>query len=216
MSNDSITERFKKALRVSLYFVALIWALKCLEWLTPLSFRQMGILPRDISHLGSILVAPLIHGSFSHISTNTPALIVLGTCLLFGYPKAARIVIPAIWLISGLGVWLFARNAYHIGASGLTFGMMFFVFAAGALRWDPRAIALSCIVFFLYGGMVWGIFPGEEGISFEYHFFGAATGVACAFLYKDRDSPPFQKKYSWEIEDDLDDDNPYWLNDKDK
>ncbi|MGR8949768.1 MAG: rhomboid family intramembrane serine protease [Gammaproteobacteria bacterium] len=216
MMNESVAQRFKQALRVSLCFVALIWFLKCVEWLTPINLRQLGIYPREIAHLVSIFFAPLIHGSFSHISTNTPAIIVLGTCLLFGYPRAARMVIPAVWLLSGLGVWLFARSAYHIGASGLTFGMMFFVFTAGALRWDPRAIALSCIVFFLYGSMVWGIFPGDPGISYEYHFFGAAVGIGCAILFKDLDPPPFQKKYSWEVEDDLDDDNPYWLDKRDE
>ena len=138
----------------------------------------------------------------------------LGTSILFGYPKAARYVIPLIWVISGLGVWLFARSSYHFGASGLTFGMMFFVFTSGALRWDPRAIALSCIVFFLYGGMVWGIFPTEPGISFEYHFFGAAVGVISAFFFRRLDPPPFQKKYSWEIVDDLDDSDPYWLDNR--
>ena len=214
MKSESTTARFKKALRVSLYFVALIWLLKCTEWFTLLDLRTLGIYPRAIAHLPSIFVAPLIHGSFSHITTNTPALIVLGTSLLFGYPKAARYVIPLIWVISGLGVWLFARSSYHFGASGLTFGMMFFVFTSGALRWDPRAIALSCIVFFLYGGMVWGIFPTEPGISFEYHFFGAAVGVISAFFFRKLDPPPFQKKYSWEIEDDLDDNDPYWLDNR--
>ena len=199
---------------MSLYFVALIWLVKGLDWFTSLDLRSFGIYPREIVRLPSIFVAPLIHGSFSHITTNTPALIVLGTSLLFGYPKAARYVIPLIWVISGLGVWLFARSSFHFGASGLTFGMMFFVFTVGALRWDPRAIALSCIVFFLYGGMIWGIFPTEPGISFEYHFFGAAVGVISALLFRNLDPPPLQKKYSWEIEDDLDDSDPYWLEDK--
>jgi len=114
------------------------------------------------------------------------------------YPHALAV----IYLGSGLGVWLFARSAYHIGASGLTFGMMFFVFTIGALRWDKRAIALSLIVFFLYGGMIWGIFPTTPGISFEYHFFGAVLGVAMAVLLKNRDPAPPHKKYSWEEEQD--------------
>ena len=214
MTTERTTTRFKKALTVSLYFVALIWLIKCIDWFTPLDLRSLGIYPRTLNHLPSIIVAPLIHGSFSHITTNTPALIVLGTSLFFGYPKAARYVMPLIWILSGLGVWLFARDSFHFGASGLTFGMMFFVFTAGALRWEPRAIALSCIVFFLYGGMVWGIFPTDPAISFEYHFFGALVGVISAILFRKIDPPPFQKKYSWEVEDDLDDDDPYWLENK--
>jgi len=91
---------------------------------------------------------------------------------------------------------------------------MFFVFTAGALRWDARAIALSCLVFFLYGGMVWGIFPGEPGISYEYHFFGALVGTLSAIFYRRLDPPPPTKKYSWELSDDVDDDDPYWLDNK--
>ena len=194
MEKQRTASRFKKALRASLYFVMIIWLLKAIEWMTPLDLRTFGIYPRTLSHLPAVLVAPLIHGSFSHIVTNTPALIVLGTSLLFGYPKAARYVLPLIWLISGLGVWMFARSSYHFGASGITFGMMFFVFTAGALRWDPRAIALSCIVFFLYGGMVWGIFPTDPGISFEYHFFGAACRCnKCHIFWKTRPATDAEK-----------------------
>jgi hypothetical protein len=111
------------------------------------------------------------------------------------------------------GVWLYARETYHIGASGLTFGMLFFIFAIGALRWDRRAIALSMLVFFLYGGMIWGIFPGRPGISFEYHFFGAAIGVLGAIALRNLDPAPPKKKYSWEFEGD-DDENPYGIEDE--
>ena len=109
-------------------------------------------------------------------------------------------MVPAIWLLSGLGVWLFARSSFHFGASGLTFGFMFFVFVIGALRWDARAIALSCLVFFMYGSMIWGIFPTEPNVSFEYHFFGAAVGVAGAILLRRLDPKPPRKRYDWEDE----------------
>jgi len=144
----------------------------------------------------------LIHGSAVHAFANTAPLIVLGTALLYGYPKASRIFGPALYLGSGLAVWLFARPAFHIGASGLTFGMMFFVFTIGVLRWDRPAIALSLLVFFLYGGMIWGIFPGEPDVSFESHFFGALCGVLLALMLRTRDPAPPQKKYSWEEEAD--------------
>jgi membrane associated rhomboid family serine protease len=128
--------------------------------------------------------------------------IILATALLYGYPRSAKAVLAAVYLGSGLGVWLFAREAYHIGASGLTFGVMFFLFVVGALRWDKRAIALSMIVFFLYGSMIWGIFPLEPGISFESHFFGAIIGVVLAIVLKNRDPAPLEKTYSWEDETD--------------
>ncbi|MFH0351648.1 MAG: rhomboid family intramembrane serine protease, partial [Chromatiales bacterium] len=127
-------------------------------------------------------------------------LFVLGTAIVYVYPRSARIAVPVILLGSGLGVWLFGRPSYHIGASGLAHGLMFFLFALGVLRWDRPAMALSMLVFFLYGGMVWGIFPQEPGGSFESHVFGAVTGLALAFLLRHYDPPPPEKKYDWEGE----------------
>ena len=148
-----------------------------------------------------ILWAPLIHGSISHVFANTAPIVILGTALLYGYPKSAKIVILAITVGSGLGVWVFARSGYHIGASGLTSGMMFFVFTMGVLRWDRLAITLSLLVFFLYGGMIWGVLPVAPEISFESHFFGAMTGVVFAILLKGHDPAPPKKRYSWEDEE---------------
>ncbi len=128
-------------------------------------------------------------------------MLVLGTALLYGYPRSAKIVIPAVYLGSGFCVWLFAREAYHVGASGLSFGFMFFLFTIGALRWDRRAIALSMIVFFLYGGMIWGIFPSEPGISFESHLFGAMIGLGLAVVLRRYDPYIPDKRYDWEDDD---------------
>src|SRR5690606_35713921 len=99
---------------------------------------------------------------------------------LYAYPLAARIAIPMIWLLSGLGVWLFARDSTHVGASGITHGLMFFLFVIGLLRRDRLAVVTSLVVFFLYGGMVMSVLPGEERISFEYHLAGAVAGLLAA------------------------------------
>ena len=161
-----------------------------------------GVYPLRASGLWGILWAPLIHGSLSHVFANTLPIIILGTALLYGYPRSAKIVIPVIYIGSGVGVWLFARSSYHIGASGLTLGMMLFVFTIGVLRWDKRAIALALIVSFLYGGTIWGIFPGNPQISYESHLFGAVVGITLAILFKNHDPAPPEKKYSWENEED--------------
>jgi len=126
--------------------------------------------------------------------------------LLYGYPRAVKLLLPAVYLGGGAGVWLFARESYHIGASGLVFGMLFFVLTIGVLRWDRRAIALSLVVFFLYGGMIWGILPAVEEISFESHLSGALIGMALAFLLRHHDPEPPRKQYSWEREEAEDDD----------
>lgn len=197
-SRENDARRLRRAFYTSVLFAWFLWAIKLAEIFFNLDFVRFGVLPRQADGLTGILLAPLIHSSLSHLFANTAPIIILGTVLLYGYPRSAKIVLPVIYLGSGLGVWLFARSAYHIGASGLTFGMMFFVFTLGALRWDTRAIVLSMVVFFLYGSMIWGIFPTKPEVSFESHFFGAAIGLLMAFILKHHDPLPAEKKYSWE------------------
>jgi len=199
------SRHLRRSFAIIAAFTAVLWSIKIIESLLSASFIGYGIYPGEYTGLTGILLAPLIHSSYSHLLANTAPLLILGTALLYGYPKSARIVIPVLYIGTGLGVWLFARQAYHIGASGLTFGFMFFVFSIGALRWDRRAIALAMIVFFLYGGMIWGIFPHDPDISFESHLFGALIGVTLAVLLRNHDPYRPEKKYSWE-EDEADDD----------
>lgn len=192
------TERLVVAFVLSAAFALLLWLVKIAETVTGFDTVQYGIYPGRADGLLGILTAPFIHGSPTHLLSNTLPIVILGTALLYGYPRAARSVIPVLFLGTGLGVWLFARPSYHVGASGLTFGMMFFVFTIGVLRWDRRAIGLALVVFFLYGGMVWGLFPSDPAVSHESHIAGAVTGVALAFLLRRLDPAPPRKRYSWE------------------
>ena len=198
----------KRSFNIVATFTIALWLIKIVEALIGTRLYKYGILPGQLSGLMGVVWAPLIHSSFSHLFANTAPLLILGTALLYGYPKSAKIVVPAIYIGTGLGVWLFARQTYHIGASGLTFGFMFFVFTIGAIRWDRRAIALSMVVFLLYGGMIWGIFPNEPGISYESHFFGAMIGIILAILLRNYDPNIAEKEYNWE-EDDEDDTEYY-------
>lgn len=193
--------RLRRAFFVALSFTVLLWLIKVSDIIFNLDLVQYGVFPRRLSGLQGVVWAPLLHGSLSHVFSNTAPLIILGTTLLYGYPKSAKIVIPFIYSVSGLAVWLIARSSYHIGASGLVFGMMFFVFTIGILRWDKRAITLSLLVFFLYGGMIWGIFPSSSGVSFESHLAGAAIGILLAFRLKAYDPIPPPARYSWEDEE---------------
>lgn len=194
MSSPSIRKVFIGVLA----FVIILWVIHIIQALFHTSFAHFGILPRDYASLPGILFAPLIHGSFSHIAANSMALLVLGTALIYGYPRTSKIVIPFIYLGTGLAVWIFGRESYHIGASSLTFGFMTFVFVAGILHWKAKAIALSCLVFFLYGGMIWGIFPSQEGISFESHLFSAIIGIVCAFAFRNYENAEEEPEYDWE------------------
>jgi len=199
--------RLRHAFRLAMIFAAVLWTIKTVEIIFHLDLVHYGVYPLQPGGLTGILTGPLVHGSWSHLFANTLPVVILATALFYGYPRSAKPVFTTVWIGSGLGVWLFARESYHIGASGLTFGIMFFLFVIGMLRWDKRAIALSMIIFFLYGSMIWGVFPSEPGISYESHFFGAVTGVLLAFILRNRDPMPEEKKYSWEGEEDDDSDD---------
>ena len=202
----SDTRRFRIAFVVAFSFALLLWAMHLTEYLSGIDFTQFGIYPRRAVGLVGILCAPFIHASVAHLFANTPPIIVIGTMLLYGYPRASKMFVPVVYLGSGLAVWLFAREAYHIGTSGLAFGMLFFVFTIGLLRWERRTIAISLLVFFLYGSMISGVIPGAPEISFESHLSGALIGILLAFLLRHRDPESPRKQYSWEHEETESDD----------
>ena len=203
---DADRQRLRCAFFVVVSFALLLWLVKLVEYFGGFDFAHFGIYPRQVRGLAGILFAPLIHGSFAHLFANTAPIVVIGSMLLYAYPRSARVLLPAVYLGGGSAVWLFARDAYHIGASGIAFGMLFFVLTIGILRWDRRAIALSMVLFLLYGGMIWGVLPQSREVSFESHLGGAVTGLLSAFLLRNRDPEPAREQYSWEREDAEDDD----------
>ncbi len=183
---------------IALLALILLWVIRTIESSLHIDLASYGIFPRDVSHLSGILFAPLIHGSTEHLVANSMPLVVMLSLCLYLYPAASPRALTLIYLGSGLGVWLFARESYHFGASGLNHGLMFFLFLIGIFRRDRASIALAMIIFFLYGSMVWGILPSEPHISFESHFFGALCGVIAALLFRHRDPLRPEKTYSWE------------------
>ena len=200
VANDR--QRVRYAVIGSVTLLAGIWIVWLGAWLFGWPIGDLGVRPRHPDGLIGILTAPFAHASFAHLMSNTLPLVVLAALTLYAYPLAARIAIPMIWLLSGLGVWLFARDSTHVGASGITHGLMFFLFVIGLLRRDRLAVVTSLVVFFLYGGMVMSVLPGEERISFEYHLAGAVAGLLAAILLRRLDPAPPRKRYSWEDEED--------------
>jgi len=181
-------------------FIGVLWCIKSAQILFNLNLSGFGLVPLDAMGLVGIITAPLIHGSLEHIFNNTFAILILASVLYYGYPKSWWKVFGLVWILSGVGVWLFARQATHIGASGLTHGLFFFLFVASIFRRDKSSVAIMMIAFLLYGGMTMTIFPREEGISFEYHFFGALAGVIAGIIWRDSDPKPAVKRYEWEGE----------------
>ncbi len=193
-------ERLQQGVLATGLFLLLLWVIKAVEWLSGADLSVLGVRPGELSGLWGVLFAPLIHGSVSHLAANSVGVLVLGSALLYGYPNSRWKVIALVWLGSGLGVWLFGRPSTHFGASGLTHGLFFFLFLVSLLRRDKRSIALMMIAFFLFGGMIYSVFPREPGISYESHLCGAIAGVVAALLWWRQDPRPAVKRYEWEDE----------------
>ena len=189
---------------ISGFFVLILWIIKIIEEVFGLSFAQLGVYPKKISGLIGIIFSPLIHGDFSHLISNTSTLFFVFFGILYFYRSSAYKVFLIIYLGSGLMVWLVGRPSYHIGASGLVYGFVSFLFFSGVFRKDRRAVGMSLLIAFLYGGLVWGVLPIQKGVSFEAHLFGALIGLLCAFIFRKSDPP---QKYEWEEEEDEDDDD---------
>lgn len=190
---------FRLAVRISLAFVALLWLIELLNWGLDLGRSEFGVHPRELAGLLGILSAPLVHGGFGHLLSNSLPLVVLGVAMLYLYPSAAVRVLPAVYLGPGIAVWLFARGTSHLGASGLVYGLVTYIFVAGLLRRDRRAIAASLLVAFMYGTLIWGVLPIEPRLSWETHLAAALIGFVSAILLRHRDIPP-RVVYSWESE----------------
>lgn len=187
-----------KRLIIPLTFPAALWLIHLIAVMFSINLSPFGVLPGSFSGMIGILTSPLIHGSFSHLISNTAPLIILGISIFYFYPKKAYASFLIIYLGTGILVWLLGREVYHIGASGIVYGYVSFLFFNGLFRKDNKSIALSLLVVFMYGGLVWGILPGMKGISWESHFFGAVMGLIAAFIFRKTDPP---KKYDWEDEE---------------
>jgi membrane associated rhomboid family serine protease len=190
---------FRLAVKIAAAFVGLLWLVALLGW--GLDLQRFGVRPREWIGLPGILVAPLLHAGITHLLANSVPLLVLGTAMLHLYPRATLRVFAAVYLGPGIAVWLFAAGGTHIGASGLVYGFVAYIFVAGLIRRDRRAIAASLLVAFMYGTLVWGVLPIEQGVSWQTHLAAALIGVVMAILMRNLDVPP-PARYTWEFEPD--------------
>ena len=175
-----------KAIRIPLVFIFIMWTMHVLQLIMGVTIIGLGIYPRTFNGVVGIFTAPLIHGSFAHLFSNTIPIFLLITILYLAYKRSATIALFLIYIGTGIGMWLFARSSYHIGASGVVYGLVSFIFWTGVFRKNMRSIALSLIILFLYSGYIWGIFPGKPGISWDGHLIGALVGIWVAYLLRNR------------------------------
>ena len=202
------SERAKKnfvfALKLAAIVVGLIWFVFIVDGLLGLGLRQFGLVPRRLSGLGGIIMVPLLHANLSHIINNSLPLFVGMASMLYLYPNSAVKVLPVLYFGSSALTWVFGRTSLHIGASGLVYGILAYVFVSGLLRRDMRSIGVTMLVYFLYGSMVWGVLPIREKMSWELHLSGAVLGVVLAFVHRSWDRIPV-KQYEWEENDEVPD-----------
>lgn len=197
--------RFIHSLIIPLVFLLFCWLAKIWELVTGMSLHEFGIYPREFKGLAGILFTPFIHGDLDHISANSLSFLLLGVGLFYFYREIALKVFLYIFFLSDILLWLGGRASWHIGASGLIYGIGAFLIVSGIIRRHISLVALSFVIIFAYGSMFWHIFPLKvnDPISWEGHLMGVVSGILLAFIY--RHKGPKKQEWIWK-EDESDED----------
>ncbi len=213
MEHQDEKRLFISSIIIPIIMVMIMWLVKIIETVFHLDFGFLGIKPLSAEGLPGILLFHFIHGDWEHLFANTVPILVLGTSLYYFYRPLANKILLILIFSTGLLTWCGARSGVHIGASALVYGLTFFLMLSGFIRRDRKLIIISLIVVFLYGSLVWGLYPKyaiENNISWEGHLSGFVMGIVLAFFYKKEG--PQREEHMWEDEDnDSDEDEkPYW------
>ncbi len=176
---------FFRSLRIPALFLVLMWGVHLFQALLGFDFGQFGLYPREVFGLRGVLFSPLIHDDFPHLISNTAPMFLLAATTLFFYPRIALRSMTMIYVLTGVAVWVFGRKVFHIGASGVVYGLVSFLFWMGIFRRSLKSIILAVIVVFLYSSLFLGILPNQEGISWESHLLGGLVGIFVAYWYKE-------------------------------
>lgn len=176
----------RKNIKLSISLVAVLWLVWGINILLPIiDLNNFGIIPRNSHGLAGIVCAPFLHGNFAHLLSNSAPLLILLLTLFTFYTKTALKIILYSTVLGGALVWLMGRStSVHIGASGLIYGLAAFLITSGILRKDFKSLLIAIMVFLMYGGLIWGVFPSKPWISWEGHFFGMVSGIVLAYYYR--------------------------------
>jgi membrane associated rhomboid family serine protease len=197
---------FVDKIKLPIFLVLFLWLVTAVNYFFHLDFRGLGVYPRDLSTLPYIFTSPFVHANWDHLISNTSPILVLTSIMVLFYRKVAVQSFFVIMVGTGLLVWIFARESYHIGASGMVYGLVSFVFWTGVFKKNIKSIILALIVLTLYAGLFTSIFPNvEANISWESHLFGGISGLISAFVFKsvvEDDELEFQRS-PWEDDDQI-------------
>ncbi len=207
MSNSSPLKFTPEVIGYPLLFVLVLWIVFWIESRFGLNFNSYGVYPRKWSGLRGIIFSPFIHGSLKHLFNNSIPLFVLSSALFYFYRNIRWRVLIFGLLLTGIATWLIGRASLHIGASGVVYMLVSFLFFKGIFSKQFQLTALALVVVFLYGGMLWYVFPVNPEISWEGHLSGFFVGFLFAFFFKG--NPVENKKYDWEREDYSPENDPF-------
>ena len=197
-------------------FVGVIWSVYWFEIQFGFNFNKYGVFPRTVKGLRGVFFMHFIHGDTKHLFNNSIPLFVLLNAVLYFYREIAFKVIVFGALLTGFFTWIIARESYHIGASGIVYLLFSFVFFSGILRKHYRLIALSLIVIFLYGSLIWYVLPIEERMSWEGHLSGFLVGGILSLLYRNKGIVNNEYQFSPSEIDDFFDENGNLIEDLNK
>jgi len=185
---DQLEEKREKkkvffALQLSLLFVSLMLLTKVIEWLFETSFVTLGVYPQTGQGLFGIITSPFIHGDWKHLWSNIPPMFVLGSLFVYFHRRNFKEVFVLLWVVSGLWLWFFGRQTYHVGASGLIYALAAYLITYGFVLRNAATLAITFLVILFYGSMIWFVLPIMERISWEGHLTGALSGVFLGIYY---------------------------------
>jgi len=163
--------------------VFIMWAVFSLETFMHIDLSVFGIYPRVPLGLIGVFTSPMIHGNVIHLTSNTLPLLFLGTALFFFNPGIANRVFWTCYLVTGLLVWIFARSSFHVGASGLIYGIASFLIFYGFFKKDFKSLIISVLILSFYWSLIYGVLPVQSGVSWESHLMGGLVGFGTAMYY---------------------------------
>lgn len=186
MNNDNNLNISKSIFTIPILYVVLIWFLYWFEIQFSLNFNKFGVFPRTLQGFRGVFFTHFIHSNTSHLFNNSIPLFVLLSSLFYFYKDVAYRVLLIGAFFTGFLTWCMARDSYHIGASGVVYLLFSFVFFSGIIRKHYRLVALSLIIIFLYGSMIWYVLPIKEGMSWEGHLSGFLVGFVLSVFFRNK------------------------------